>query len=241
MPFSSQWCSNKTFRLFSFYSLMWYIVVPSISLSSCSVPGQGGVCVWVCVWPSGCSVCGFVRCNCSTHRQCFCSFKIYAHTLVSEISETLRSFVSSCTHTHTACCEIHLSPVRLCESQTASQNILPFTDTFSRTLEVDLKILQSSGSSDHKQTWSSQTLVWISGESRVNTEDAPTNGGVVVFFDLDGLRKMLYCTFVKGHCAAALSCNVYCTLWYLSTGKVKYISRAQFGFYAKCWSFFPVI
>lgn len=76
-------------------------------------------------------------------------------------------------------------------------------------------------------------------EASVYTEHAPNNTSVVVV-DLDGFIKMLYCTHVRGVTLLPPLVLMF-TLWYLRTGKVKYISRAEFGFYANCWSVFPVI
>lgn len=98
---------------------------------------------------------------------------------------------------------------------------------------------QSSGSCDHKQ-WAEVDQSDQEGSPVYRTEDSPNNPSVVLLTLM--VWWMLYCTFASGHSAATLSCNVYCTLWYLCIGKVKYISRAEFGFYATCWSVvFPVI
>lgn len=59
---------------------------------------------------------------------------------------------------------------------------------------------------------------------------------IVVLLTLN-VWKMLYCTFAKVRSDASLSSDVYCSLWYLCTGKVKYISRVEFGFYANRWCF----
>ena len=68
------------------------------------------------------------------------------------------------------------------------------------------------------------------GASSVYTEDAPNNPSIVL---LTCLKKMLYCTFARG--PPQLLCLLY---FDMCTGKVKYISRVEFGFYANCWPFF---
>lgn len=110
---------------------------------------------------------------------------------------------------------------------------------FHSTLEADLKILRWILWSQAVRRCGPDRVCGWRGKSSVHTEDAQNNPHVVLFTLM--VWKMLYCTFARGHSAATLSCNVYCTLWYLCTGKVKYIYRVDFGFYANCWCFFPVI
>lgn len=103
------------------------------------------------------------------------------------------------------------------------------TVNFYWTLELDHKILHRSGSIYHKQwadvdqsdcVWKGKCIYWGCTKRRS-----------VVLLTLN-VWKMLYCTFAKVRSAASLSSDVYCSLWYLCTGKVKYISRVEFGFYA---------
>lgn len=79
--------------------------------------------------------------------------------------------------------------------------------------------------------WTSQT--GFRGESSVNTEEAP-NKPKCSFVNLNGLKNaVLY--ICKGVTLLPPSVVMFTVLFdMICTGKVKYISRVEFGFYANC-------